>query len=279
MFYFFKRLIIILCILFCLACENKKINITKPGKQEFIDYDIAANEENGIKTIHIFTALCDNRYQGITRVSAPLGNGQSLNTNLYWGALYGVRTYFKKSNEWELLATQKTKGIILERLIFKHTSENYYLIADAYNGRYIKQCTIDFLNSSSGNKKDALKIDGKILGTSGNASLLAYAGHDGLMDFQLSETFLNTDDKKRDVIILACYSKRYFSPYLEKANINPLVWTTNLMAPEAYILHDALTGYINGEANEEIRERAAEAYAKYQKCSVKAAKGLLITDW
>jgi hypothetical protein len=270
--------IIIIGLLF-FSCENKKIDIIETDKQKSVDYDITADEENGIKTIHIFTALCDNRYQGITRVSAALGNGQNHNTNLYWGALYGIRTYFKKSNEWELLVTQKTKSIILERLIFRHTSENYYMIADAYNGKYIKQCTIDFLNSSCGNQKNTLQINGKTLGIGGNASLLAYIGHDGLMDFELSETFSNTDKKKRDVIILACYSKRYFSPHLEEANINPLVWTTNLMAPEAYTLHDALTGYVNGETNEEIHERAAAAYAQYQKCSIKAAKGLLVTDW
>jgi len=212
-------------------------------------------------------------------VSAALGNGQNINSNLYWGALYGIRTYFKKSKEWELLAAQKAKGVILERLIFKSTEKDYYLIADAYNGRYIRQCIEDFLNGSSGNQKDTLQIEGKTLGTGGNASLLVYVGHDGLMDFQLSGTFSNTDNKKRDVIILACYSKRYFSPHLEKANVNPLLWTTNLMCPEAYTLHDALAGYVNGETNDDIRERAAAAYAQYQKCSLKAAKGLLVTDW
>ena len=236
------------------------------------------SEENDIKTIHVFVALCDNRYQGITPVPAVLGNGQNHNSNLYWGALYGVRTFFKKSDEWKLVATRKASGIILERLIFKHTAENYYLIADAYNGRYIKECTVDFLNSSCGVQKDTVRLGGRTLGIGGNASLLAYIGHDGLMDFQLSETFINTDDVQRDVIILACYSKRYFSPHLESANVNPLLWTTNLMAPEAYTLHDALTGYVLGEANADVRERAAAAYAQYQKCSLNAAKGLLITD-
>jgi hypothetical protein len=259
--------IIIIGLLF-FSCENKKV-----------DNEPVSMEENDIKTIHIFVALCDNRYQGIARVPAALGNGQNPNTNLYWGALYGIRTFLKKSDEWKLLTSRKVDNVILERLVFKHTQENYYLIADAYNGRYIKQCTMDFLNSSCGNKKEALQLDDKILGIGGNAHLIGYIGHDGLMDFQLSETFTNTDNKKRDVIILACYSKRYFTPHLEEANVNPLVWTTHLMAPEAYTLHDALTGYINGEANEDIRERAAAAYALYQKCSINAAKGLLVTDW
>jgi len=271
------------CIFLCLtivlffSCENKS-GKNKSDNDITVNFDIGSEDESKIKTIHVFVALCDNKYQGITRVSASLGDGQNLNTNLYWGALYGIRSYFKRSDEWKLLIAQKKKGIILERLIFKHKDKNYFLIADAYDGKYIKQCTLDFLNGGSGNKKDTLKINGKTLGTDGNASLLAYIGHDGLMDFQLSETIINTDNIKRDMIILACYSKKYFTPVLEQANVNMLVWTTNLMAPEAYTLHDALTGYVNGETNEEIRERAATAYSRYQKCSLNAAKGLLVTD-
>ena len=268
---------IIITALLLFSCGNNK---QKPDDYVIAaDYDPASGEESGIKTIHLFVALCDNRYQGITPVPAALGNGQNHNSNLYWGALYGVRTFFKKSGEWKLVATRKASGIILERLVFKHAAQNYYLIADAYNGRYIKECTLDFLNSSCGAQKDTIQLGGRTLGIGGNAALVAYIGHDGLMDFQLSETFINTDDVQRGVIILACYSKRYFSPHLETANVNPLVWTTNLMAPEAYTLHDALSGYVIGEANEAVRERAAAAYAQYQKCSLNAAKGLLVTDW
>jgi len=261
------------------SCGNKTGKNESDKQNDItVDYDLGSADESGIKTIHVFVALCDNKYQGITRVSAALGNGQNINTNLYWGARYGIRSYFKRSDEWELLTAQKKKDIILERLIFRHKEKNYFLIADAYDGKYIKQCTLDFLNSGSGNQKDTLKINGKTLGLGGNAALVAYIGHDGLMDFQLSETFINTDNIKRDMIILACFSKRYFTPVLEQANVNILVWTTNLMAPEAYTLHDALTGYVTGETNEEIRERAAAAYARYQKCSINAAKGLLVTE-
>ena len=116
------------------------------------------------------------------------------------------------------------------------------------------------------------------IGILGNSKLIAYIGHDGLMDFRLQEEFTNTDNKERDVIILACYSKSYFKPHLEKSKVNPLVWTTGLMAPEAYTIHDALTGYVNGETNDEIRIRAAKAYHKYQKCGLNAAKNLLVTN-
>lgn len=230
-------------------------------------------------TIHIFVALCDNKYQGIVPVPAKIGNGQDPDNNLYWGCGYGIRTYFKKSKEWKLLKTQSLHSVKLERLVFKHATKDFYLIADAYDGQYIDRCITDYLNSSCGKLKDTLHIENKTIGIAGNSKLTAYIGHDGLMDFNLSGSYQNTDKLRRETIILACYSKKFFSLYLSQANINPLVWTTGLMAPEAYTIHDAITGYLNNETNEEIRKRAYLAYAKYQKCSEKAAKNLLVTGW
>ncbi len=270
-------LIIISLALFSCKEESKLITKAEVGKNI---KNSAVSFEGSSKTIHIFVALCDNKYQGIVPVPAKIGNGQDPDNNLYWGCAYGIRSYFKKSKEWKFLKSEKNiNDIVLERVIFKHLSKDYYLVADAYDGKYIKECTIDFLKSSSGIIKDTLNINNETIGISGNSSLISYIGHDGLMDFQLSESFKNTDNKKRDVIILACYSKRFFSPHLADANVNPLVWSTNLMAPEAYIVHDAISGYINNEDNQQIRNRAAKAYSKFQKCSEKAAKNLLVTNW
>lgn len=272
-----KKMTYFLPILFLIFnCQTKIENVkndVKISTQDSLVYN------DSIKTAHILVALCDNKYQGIVPVPAKIGNGQDPNNNLYWGAGYGVRTYFKKSKDWELLKQTKIDETILERLVFKHKTQNFYLIADAYDGKEIEQTTIDFLKSSSGQFKDTIHINDEVIGINGNANLITYIGHDGLMDFQLKNEFRNSDKKQRDVIILACYSKRFFGPLMQDNNVNPIVWTSHLMAPEAYIIHDALEGYVNNESNESIRNRAAMAYSKYQKCSLKAARNLLITDW
>ena len=266
-------------ILFALAScnysqskENNK-NTAQKAFKNITKFDTST------KTIHIYVALCDNKYQGIVPVPPKIGNGQDPNSNLYWGCSFGIRTYFKKSKEWDLIKSQKLDSIRLERLVFKHKQKNYYLVADAYDGRYIKQCTKDFLKSSSGQTKNTLKINKTTIGISGNAKLISYIGHDGLMDFQLSDNYQNTDNIKRDVIILACYSKKYFTPHLKAANVNPLVWTTGLMCPEAYTIHDAITGYLKKQTNSQISARAALAYSKYQRCSENFARNLLVTNW
>lgn len=231
------------------------------------------------QTIHVFVALCDNKYQGIVPVPVKIGNGQDPNNNLYWGCGYGIKTFFKKSTEWKLIKTLKLDSVRLERLIFRHHSKNIFLIADAYDGRYIKKAIEDHLNSASGKIKETITINNETIGIYGHAGLLAYIGHDGLMDFELNESFNNVDGKTRDCIILACYSKNYFSKHIKQTGAQPLIWTTGLMCPEAYTLHSALNGYINNETPAQIRTGVAKTYSQYQKCSEKAARGLLVCGW
>jgi hypothetical protein len=240
------------------------------------------------RTIHVFVALADNKHQGIVPVAATLGNGDDPVRNLYWGSAYGVKTYFARSADWQLIASgQKPKAEILERCIFKHRTQNVYLIADAYQGSKIKQAIMDFLAAAAGSAPEKIPVEAKTsstgspttLNAAGGADLVAYAGHDGLMDFQLSAFPQGKSGNTHQAIILACISKSYFAAPLRATGATPLVWTTGLMAPEAYTLKSAIDGWILHESNDQIRERAAAAYDKYQKCGLKGARKLLVTGW
>ncbi|WP_299890297.1 hypothetical protein [uncultured Lacinutrix sp.] len=239
-----------------------------------------SQKNKDIKTIHVFVALCDNVNQGIVPVPKKLGNGQDTKSNLYWGAMYGVKSYFKRSKDWVLISTKPNpQKNILERVLFKHKTSNTYLLADAYNGKYIKQTTIDFLEANAGNNGLKIEYKGTELCFGGDANLISYVGHDGLMEFSVEGDFKQKNSKKRDAIILACVSKDYFKSYLKKTKSNPLVWTTGLMAPEAYTLKASIDGWILNETDIQIRERAAQAYHKYQKCGIRGARRLLVTGY
>jgi len=108
---------------------------------------------------------------------------------------------------------------------------------------------------------------------------VVYVGHDGLMDFQLTQTPVKKNDQPREAIILACASKAYFAAPLRSSGAFPLLWTTGLMAPEAYTLKSALDGWMADESHEQIRDRAAAAYDKYQKCGLRAAHNLFAPGW
>ena len=228
------------------------------------------------KTIHVFVALCDNQFQGIIPVPEKIGNGKDASHNLYWGAGYGVKNFFKnKTTDWELIKTIKSENpIILERVLFKHTIEDVYLLADAFDGEHIKPCIEKFLTASNGQFPFQVNYDSLLLDFGGKADMLVYIGHNGLMDFSVTIDYNSSSDKKRDVIILACYSKNLFLPEIKNANANPVLWTTHLMAPEAYTLKSAIDGWILNETSTQIDERAAQTYSQYQKCGIQGARNL-----
>lgn len=247
----------------------------------FIIMIFSAIEAEEFRTIHVFVALCDNLNQGIVPVPDFMGDGKDTTQNLYWSLAGGVKTYFKNSKEWKLIKTIKDpKEDILERVVFKHKTAEVYLLADAYDGAKIRKMLQDFMNSSSGNFETNIKIDNKTYSFGGNADLVSYIGHDAYMDgIILVGSISSHNRKKKDAIILACLSQKYFSKDLKKTGANPLVWTTGLMAPEAYTLKWAIDGWIVKESAEEIRERASQAYNKYQRCGIGAARKLLVTGW
>lgn len=244
---------------------------------------LSANAQNSaIRTVHVFVALADNQHQGIIPVAAKLGNGEDPERNLYWGSAYGVKTFFTRSAEWRRIRCgQGPKSEILERCIFQHRAANVYLVADAYRGMEIRQAILDFLSSAAGDGVEALRVEetSAQLGVRGGANLVAYIGHDGLMDFQIAKYPHNKGDVHRDAVVLACASKQYSAEPVRASGAYPLLWTTGLMAPEAYTLKNALEGWISGENHEQIRDRAAEAYDKYQKCGARAAHRLFATGW
>lgn len=233
------------------------------------------------KTIHVFVALCDNEYQGIVPVSATLGNGKDPARNLYWGAAYGVKTFFKyKNDKWELVTTLDPKNeLILDRVLFKHLTDDVYLLADAYDGEHIDKCIEDFLLASNGQVSQKIIQNSLTLHFGGASSLVAYVGHDGLMEFNLDLSYEENPHERKDAIILACYSKNYFKSEVELAQANALIWTTHLMAPEAYTLSAAIEGWLMNEDGEQIAERTAQAYNKYQKCGIRGARNLFTTGF
>ena len=278
MFTKFAVLLVVFCFFACTKVEtqtNNSSSVSLSPKPETIE-----KISNSAKVIHVLVALCDNENQGIVPVPAFLGNGEDTQRNLYWGAAYGVKTYFGKSTSWQKLATiANPKENVLERIVFKHKTQNVYLVADAYRGSKMKETINDFFSAVSGEKLENVAVNHQTIQISGSANVVAFVGHNGLMDFKLDKEIVKKDDAEREAIVLACASRNYFAEHLKKTSAKPLLWTSNLMAPEAYILHDALEGWIRGETDSQVQLRAANAYAKFQRISVKSASRLLVTGW
>lgn len=216
------------------------------------------------RTVHVFVALCDNEHQGIVPVPAALGNGKDPKNNLYWGAKYGVKSWLRKADGWTTAEApaKPDDPAVLERARFvREGMPRLVVTADAYNGASMKEALTDFFAAAAGKGP--------------RADLVAFVGHNGLMDAPLEE-FPLRDGKEgpADAIVLACKSEAYFAGPLSKAGCRPLLTTRGLMAPEAYTLEAALTSWARGETPEQVRATAATAYDRHQKCGARAAERL-----
>lgn len=226
------------------------------------------------KIIHLFVALCDNKTQGIAPVGKTIGDGDKPDANLYWGCSDGAQKIFTKSHYWKKLETHKPQELdpsspVMRRIIFQHTKNKTLLITDAYQGSQMKQCLTDYLNTTTGSYQPNITVktlDKKIT-IGAKSHLTAYIGHNGLMEHQIITTKA-PNPPTLDTITLCCISDSYFKPYFSKTNTRPILQTKSLMYPGAFILHDVLEGWFRNEPLDQLRTRAAKAYAKNQKISI-----------
>src|SRR5882672_9922836 len=140
--------------LMCVALACTAGSVAYPNASIAKNSSTAVNQTavvNPMPVVHVFVALADNEHQGIVPVSASLGNGDNPKTNLYWGAAFGVKTFFLKSKDWEVISETKDPAPrILDRIIFKKKDRDVFIVADAYQGKEIAQATWDFLEAASG---------------------------------------------------------------------------------------------------------------------------------
>ena len=225
--------------------------------------------DNNIPLVaHVLVPLCDNENQGIVPTTASLGNGQSLRSNLYWATSNGMKVYSKDS-------------IILERVTFKKTYKNgaqVYLIADAYRGDTMEDCLKDFFQSLSGELMDTVFVNSDTILINSKADLVAFNGHNGLMDVYVDELY-NNDNIQKDAVVIACSSMYDFNERLNFLQAYPLVMTTNLLYPGAFVMEGVINNWALMKSEEEIRLSAGDAYHRVKQCGVNGARNLFSTGW
>ena len=274
-----RRIVAALLCLLALAPITRATSLESAAQR--IDADVAAGKP---LIAHVVVALVDNQHQGIVPVPAALGDGTMPRTNLYWGAMYGVRTFFRNSAGWRALPIPASADPrILDRVMFHRVVErggkhaDVYLVAEAWKGEHIDAAIAHFLEMNRGDHAELLRAGERQLAAGGAAHVVAFIGHNGLMDFPVP-----TLSDSRAIapahasIVLACYSDHYFATLMREHSA-PLLTTAGLMAPEAYTLDAALESWFSGGDARQVRTAAARAYAHFQKSSEHAAQRLFLT--
>lgn len=239
---------------------------------------------------HVIVPLCDNEHQGIVPVPVQLGDGGDPDRNLFWGAAFGVRTFFTRQAGWTLVRLEENPAEgVLERILLRRVIQRNgapvtcFVVAEAWDGARMPEAMERFLSLAAGGAPQFVALPaGDPLGgfNAGGAShFVAFVGHDGFMDFSLAAwPDAALEAEPRACAVFACASQTFFALPLERAGPHRTVLTTGLMAAEAYTLAAVLEGFFAGDGPDALRERAAAAYDRYQKCGLRAARRLFTGD-
>lgn len=225
------------------------------------------------QVVHVIVPLCSNAQ--IDCGSPAAGLAGNLQTNLYWGAVFGHRRFFdRKRSEFTRIDVARGKGPLLERAVYRRMiaapgaaekNLEQIVVLDAYHGDNIDQAVEMFWIRAT--RGGIIHFRDGDRDRTERVSVVGYAGHNRLMDgVRLSEV-TQGNGSPIPSFVLACASEQYFGPALRAAGSETLVMTRTLMAPEGYVL-DAVVRAIGDHAERgQIRTAAVKAYAKWQKLS------------
>ena len=234
--------------------------------------DVAAGKP---LVIFVYVPLCSN--QQIWCGSNAGGDPVGLNSNIYWGAIFGSRRFFDDyRTPYERVETIHGETPDLERIVYRQKVSGapwgrpagekveQIVVLQAVHGALINGAVERFWNTATRGGCVSFK-DGDRERTE-RIHVVGYAGHNRLMDnVKLPPKPSAEEASPIPSFVLACFSERYFGPSLRGAGARPLVTTRSYMAPEGYLVRAIAEGLAVNESPEALRQRAALVQRSWQK--------------
>ena len=232
--------------------------------------------------IHVTVPLCSNAQ--INCGSGIAGHPDRLDTNIYWGAVFGHRRFFdRRASGFSRVDVAGVEGPRLERVVYRRRvaaapfggkdgeSIEQILVLDAYHGDEIDRAVGAFWRLATRGGQVRFRDGG--VEREERVSVAGYAGHNRLMDGVRLPPRPGPEEQAAPIpsFVLACASEAYFGDSLRAAGSGTIVMTRALMAPEGYVLEAVVGAIGENAAPAEARRRAVAAYARWQRLSPRDA--------
>lgn len=222
----------------------------------------------------VYVPLCSNLQ--IWCGSRYAGDPAGLNTNIYWGAVFGARRFFDDYNTpYERVEATQGEAPDLERIVYRQRvagepwgkpgeKVEQVVVLQAVHGSHINGAVERFWTTATRGGCVSFH-DGERARTE-RVHVVGYAGHNRLMDgIRLPPAPSTEEAHPIPSFVLACFSERYFGPSLRRVGARPLVTTRSYMAPEGYLVRALAEGLASNESPEALRQRAARVQRAWQK--------------
>ncbi len=225
--------------------------------------------------------------------------------NLYWGALYGheamfrpgrrseiesrlpflqVKDYevlFEKSRTVDPLRIQIVRAKIPSEGQSENRTSRLVVVNLAYND--MDQAALDMgAQLKTGRLPEALADEPETRELLSSSYVMGYWGHNiyyGGSSIDCLDALPSTRrDGPRGVFMVGCQSARWYPQKFRSPAIEPALFTTTNMAPEAYVGLALYDGIARNLDKADIRQNVAEAYRVYQKLTRRPVS-LFVNEW
>jgi hypothetical protein len=229
--------------------------------------------------VQVHVPLCDNDV--LACGNERLGDGDRPEKNLYWATSEGVLGWLgRRAGGWEQVMDADGSAIgepqVLDLRVWRRelptpvawqragAPKRYplYLVTQAWRGERIARAFERYADDLHGATHQTLRLpDGTVLATGGDAQIVAWVGHNHLMDvagFDWAGARARGDQRARGSIAIACHTAVYLQDVVPGA---PLLLTRDYLYANAAALEGTVLAFATGGDYAAIRRGAAATYA------------------
>jgi hypothetical protein len=229
-----------------------------------------------VTEVHV--PLCDNTI--IACGNARLGDGDNPDTNLYWATTPGFGAWFtRKGGGWKHVLHQRGAQTgnpdVVAVDVFRRTVQTpaswrkrgvgatfeVAIAVHGWRGKAIDHALAAYASDVSGGAARTLVLDDKSTLAAGGASqLVAWVGHNRLMDLE-PYAWPKPGPAVIGTIAIACETAAYMEAEVSAATRVPLLMTRDLLFANAAPLEATVLAFAAGGSYAKLRGDAAIAYA------------------
>jgi len=226
----------------------------------------------------VVVPLCSN--DQIDCGASWAGQPGRLETNIYWGAIWGTRRFLQRRNSpWETVEIAGPSDGLLEQVVFRrHVPGSLWgrqgqveqlVVLQAVHGTNIDAAVDRFWSYATRGGQIRFQDAGRTRNE--GVHVVGYNGHNRLMDGKRlpDESLLPNAIPS---FVMACVSDSYFAPSLRAAGSFPLLMTRTLMAPEGYLLDAIVRSLGENASRAQLRDAAISAELKWLKIPASQAQ-------
>jgi hypothetical protein len=278
-------LILLLALASTARAEVRAEDTWLAGLTDRVIADVAAGKP---LVVEVHVPLCDNTI--IRCGNAKLGDGDNPDTNLYWSTTPGFGEWFaRKKSGWKRVAKRTDTGDrdILALHVYRRTVATpaawqkrgapakleIDIVIHGWRGKAIDRALAAYAADVSGSSARTITLDdGTKLDAGGAAQIVAWVGHNRLMDLD-GYAWPEPGTQKKGTIAIACHTAAYMEDEVPAATRVPLLMTRDFLFANAAPLEAAVLSFAAGGGYADIRLASATAYAGVQERQVKQVYG------